>query len=888
MRDHLGRILRGASIAALLLLACPLAALAGTTGKISGRVLDPKKQPLMGVNVMVIGAPLGALTDDAGRYSILNVPAGTYTVKVSLLGYRAVTTTNVSVSADNTTRLDLELAEAPVAMQEVVVSARRPVVEVNRTSTLATVSRDEIKKLPVQELQDVVNLQAGVVEGHFRGGRAGEVQFQVDGVTVNNAYDNTTSLRLDRSLLEEVQVISGTFDAEYGQAMSGVVNAVLRRGTEKFQWDGEVLSGGFLYANGGRRVQDLLWRPAGTANFQLSLSGPTGLPKTTFLLSGAHKSFDDFAYATRAYTPATARGDSSRNPNNKVGQPDGDMSDIPLGQSREWAGIAKVTNRSFANMEFSYQAIANLSDTRRSAWTFHLNPDGRKTQRTVSVVHGLDFTQTLTKKLFYNLSLRQNYWDYHDWKYENVFDPRYDLYGPLASPTGSVDGAYVQGVDFSRFKQNTNAFVAKGAITNQVTSELQFKLGGEFQASRIRFGAPGSLEQTTVAGGNQAIVRKDLGPIPEYMPVFASVYGQEMVEWNDVTVRGGARFEFFDARSWLPSDLENPANSIAGAPQSTAKATSNKMTLSPRIGVSYPISKSAALFFAYGHFYQLPGLGQIFTNSDYSVLRDIQAGESNFDKGIMGNPDIRPEKTVQYQFGYKQAVTPDLGVEMNAFYKDIRDLLGVEFVSTYNAAEYARWTNVDFGSVVGFTVSVDQRAIGPFSVNADYTWQFAQGNTSDPRETATRAEAGEDARPRQIPFNWDQRHTFNLTGRYDQPDIMSLSVILRASSGQPYTPTVSTGGFGNGLETNSGRKPSGVTMDLRAEKQLRFSGFDVSAFGRVLNVFDAKYFNGGVFASTGSPYYSRFPGPDAGSLSDPTRLFAPRRIEVGFTFNRGS
>ncbi len=887
IRDHLGRILRGASIAALLLLACPLAALAGTTGKISGRVLDPKKQPLTSVNVMVIGAPLGALTDESGRFSILNVPAGTYTVKISLLGYRTVTTTNVSVSADNTTRLDVDLAEAPVAMQEVVVSARRPVVEVNRTSTLATVSREEIKKLPVQELQDVVNLQAGVVEGHFRGGRAGEVQYQVDGVTVNNAYDNTTSLRLDRSLLEEVQVISGTFDAEYGQAMSGVVNAVLRRGTEKFEWDGEVLSGGFLYTGGGRRIQTYDARPTGTVNLQLSVSGPTGLPKTTFLLSGAHKSFDDYAYATRVYTPAAAPGDASLNPDIKVGQPDGDGEKIPLGQSRSWDGILKLTNRSLRNIELSYQAIGNLSDTRRSAWAFHLNPDGRKTQRTVSVVHGIDYTQTLSKKLFFSVNLRQNYWDYHDWMYESPFDPRYDLYGPLKSPTGSVDGAYVQGVDFSRFKQNTNAFVAKGALTNQVTPELQFKLGGEFQAPRIRFGAPGSLELTTVAGGTQAVVRKDLTPIPEYLPVFASGYAQEMIEWNDLTIRGGARVEFFDARTWLPSDLANPANSISGAPQSVAEATSNKLTLSPRIGVSYPISKSAALFFAYGHFYQLPGLGQIFTNSDYSVLRDIQAGESNFDKGIMGNPDIRPEKTVQYQFGYKQAITPDLGLEMNAFYKDIRDLLGVEFISTYNAAEYARWTNVDFGSVVGFTVSVDQRSIGPIGLNADYTWQFAQGNTSDPRETATRAEAGEDSRPRQIPFNWDQRHTFNLTARYDQPDILSFSAILRAASGQPYTPTLDAG-FGNGLETNSGRKPMSVALDLRAEKQMRWSGFDVSGFARVFNVFDAKFFNGGVFSSTGSAYYSRFPAQDRGALADPTRLYAPRRVEVGFTFNRGS
>ena len=102
------------------------------------------------------------------------------------------------------------------------------------------------------------------------------------------------------------------------------------------------------------------------------------------------------------------------------------------------------------------------------------------------------------------------------------------------------------------------------------------------------------------------------------------------------------------------------------------------------------------------------------------------------------------------------------------FYKDIRDLLGVEFISTYNGAEYARLTNVDFGNVIGFTLALDHRRIGPLSLALDYTWQQALGNSSDPSETATRAAAGEDPRPRLVPFNWDQRHTFNLTAGLQQ------------------------------------------------------------------------------------------------------------------------
>ena len=167
-------VLRLSVIAALLLSLTGIpGALAGTTGKLSGRVLDKKNQPLVGANVAIPAARLGAATDADGRFVIIGIPPGTYEVKVSLLGYGPVAVQDVRVSADNTTPLDVALAEAPLLMKEVVVSAERPVVNLKLTSTIATVSREDLKTLPVQELQDVVNLQAGVVDGHFRGGRAG-------------------------------------------------------------------------------------------------------------------------------------------------------------------------------------------------------------------------------------------------------------------------------------------------------------------------------------------------------------------------------------------------------------------------------------------------------------------------------------------------------------------------------------------------------------------------------------------------------------------------------------------------------------------------------------------------------------------------------------------
>jgi outer membrane receptor protein involved in Fe transport len=253
----------------------------------------------------------------------------------------------------------------------------------------------------------------------------------------------------------------------------------------------------------------------------------------------------------------------------------------------------------------------------------------------------------------------------------------------------------------------------------------------------------------------------------------------------------------------------------------------------------------------------------------------------------MGNPDIEPEKSVQYEFGYKQALSENFGFEVNLFIKDIRDLLGSEFINTYNDATYARLANVDFGSVGGVTVALDHRRLGPASIAVDYTWQRARGNSSDPYETAARADAGEDPRPVVLPLNWDQRHTLNMTLAFAKPDVYTVSAVLRATSGQPYTPQVELGGFGYGLGRNSASKPIGVLVDVRAERSFRWGRARLGLFGRIFNLFDSRYFNGAVFASTGSPFYSRFPIPDQVALADPTRFYGPRRVELGIVVRTG-
>lgn len=853
-----------------------------TPGRLAGRVVDTNNEPLIGANVLLLGTMMGAAADANGNYFILNIPPGTYNVRVSSIGYQTVTTQDVLLSANQTTTLNVTLDDETIEIDEVTVVAERPLVDTRQTSSVAILGRDDITRLPVQELNEIVNLQAGVIDGHFRGGRIGEVQYQVDGVTINNPYDNSASLRLDRSILEEVQVVSGTFDAEFGHAMSGVVNAVLRTGSESrldygFEsYFGEFISPGDIDLF--PHIDNV--RPGTIQNHQFNISGPLPLPRTTFLFNLRYYQNRNYFHGERRFIP-TDSSDFEQG----IFTGTGDAGIVPMAPFEEWSLMGKVTNRAIRNMQFSYQAITNMVEQKYYNHAFRLNPDGMRTQNRFSIVHGVDFTHTLSNRVYYNFSLRQNYFDYVDYVFEDVYDPRYLEAGPPKGDRNYELGAFVQGVDLGRFIQQTDSYIAKAALTAQVTNQHLIKFGGEFQTSNIKFGQPGVLVTTTVDGVETLIPRVDHPDYPGvqvYYPYSIAAYVQDRIEWQDLLIRVGLRFEFFDANATVPSDLQNPANSIEGAPQSYPRSTTTKATWAPRVGVSYPVTDRASIFFSYGHFYQMPGLGNMYSNSDYSVLEELQAGGITY--GVLGNPDLKPEFTSQYEFGFKSEITPFLGLDVSLFYKDIRDLLGVEFVSTYAAAEYARLTNVDFGNVTGAAISFVYRGFDFVNATLDYTFQMTEGNSSDPRETATRAAAGEDPRPRLVPLNWDQRHTLNATVSLYKPNNYSITSIVQFGNGMPYTPTVGSG-FGAELETNSARKPSFVLVDIRAEKHLSIAGIDFNIFARIFNLFNARTVNGFIFADTGSPFYSLNPVGNAALLTDPSRFHQPRRVEIGISFN---
>ena len=209
-------------------------AFARSNGKVAGTIKDKKTgEPLIGCNVVLVGTMMGAATDLDGRYSILNVPPGTYTLSVTLVGYAPTKIQEVKVNIDLTTTIDVQLTDTVLDLgQEVVIIAERPLVRKDQTAKTAVIGRDELSALPVSEFSQVLNLQAGFVAGSLRGGRSGEVAYWIDGVPVTDVYDGSQVVEVNKNLVQEVQLVSGAFNAEYGQAMSGIVNIATREGGE--------------------------------------------------------------------------------------------------------------------------------------------------------------------------------------------------------------------------------------------------------------------------------------------------------------------------------------------------------------------------------------------------------------------------------------------------------------------------------------------------------------------------------------------------------------------------------------------------------------------------------------------------------------------------------
>ena len=264
---------------------------AQTTGKISGKIVDADQNtPLIGVNIIIPQTQKGTSSDQDGYFNIINVSPGKYTLKIMMIGYESLTIEDVIVSVNRTTSLDLKMNQSVLESDEIVIYASKLSRKKDQTSTVKNISSEEMELLPVENISDVVNMQAGIVAGHFRGGRSDEVNYMIDGVPVNDAFGGVAAVStLEVESVKDLEVITGTFNAEYGNAMSGVVNAVTKNGSNIF--NGSINTGYSTYITDNKRNGEKVFiglDPFGinsNSDLRFNISGPIKKDRLFFFIN---------------------------------------------------------------------------------------------------------------------------------------------------------------------------------------------------------------------------------------------------------------------------------------------------------------------------------------------------------------------------------------------------------------------------------------------------------------------------------------------------------------------------------------------------------------------------------------------------------------------------
>jgi outer membrane receptor protein involved in Fe transport len=879
------------------------AALAGTTGKIAGKITDAKSgEPLFGINVGVTGTKSGGSTNTDGEYFILNIPPGTYTLRASAIGYTPVTINDVKVMVDQTTRIPIVLSTEAVQFGDVLVTASRPIVQKDLTSTTASVSGDQIAALPLEDVASVVNLQAGVVDGHFRGGRSNEVKYMIDGVSVNDVFSGGFSMQAEVNSIAEIQVLSGTFNAEYGEALSGVVNQVTKVAGDGYSGEVSGYTGGYMSDRTGLFTMKPASKFLGflpdlyskVSNLQGSLSGPVpgsdGMFK--FFASGRYLNDGGTIYGKRKFNPSDSSNFSDNDPGRWYVGSTGDNESVSMNYSKRFSLQGKLQARVGSGKGIVVQGFYQKNDYRSYDHAFRLNPDGDYTQHQQSLLLSGSYTHVFSDAAFLDLSLSNYNTRYSEYVYENPLDPRY--VNPVRLQDAGGNSFLTGGTQNWHFSHTTNTATARLDLTSQLTAVHQVKGGVEMQIHTLDY------EDYQVHIDANSGFRPQL-PVPgsfdfnQYRnhPRQLAVYLQDKIELDYLVVNAGLRFDYFqpDGMTIVNADsvsaLDDMQPPFSG---SLFKKARVKSQISPRLGISYPITERGAVHLSYGHFFQIPAFSFLYKNPSFRI--PLTGNYPEFVGNTIGNADLEPQRTTMYEIGLQQELTPSIGVTITGYYKDIRNLLGLEIHIKNDFKKFGQYVNRDYGAVRGITLSFEKRLTDGFGATVDYTYQVAKGDASDPNDDYNKAQASPPIESNRVlvPLSWDRRHSVNATMTLGTPGDFIASFIARAGSGLPYTPSLVN--QRTGLE-NSDNRPAFYNVDFYCTKEFTISGFKVSAFLKIYNLFDTAN-ELDVFGDTGRAGYTleltreQSIPRGANTLQEyytrPDFYSAPRQVVIGGSF----
>ncbi len=848
--------------ASFVFLILSAATLFASGGEIVGTVIDKSTgKPLPFANVIIVGTNMGSAADENGEYRIARIPSGIYSVEARYVGYKAVKFEKVNVLVNRITTLDFELPPESLIGEEVVIQAERPAVDLEVASSAKVITSEEVKNMPiVTNVKDLVALQSGVVKVgediHIRGGRSDEVLYLIDGVPAKNPVTGINSINIDINQIEQVEIITGGFDAEYGNANSGIINIITKSGREKYTAD-IVMKGDQIFN-----------RPTST-NYNyayVGISGPfdpfkwIGLPGNSGFTLAANFDMDDTYY--------------------KIGGGYGTTDFLFMNISNR-----QVSNYSI-NGQFNYQPIKSLrikingqfdqGSYKGFNWAWSKTPENlpisfNKTNK-ISVL----INQTLTKNSFYNLNFSYTLgesktsllgldspieafsYQYQYYDYDGNPIPEDQIEDILENNPSLIDFSKTE-ANYQRppiaKDNNYDGFIDEGEYSNYYKNEYQsyyldldythfigvhkIKAGIDFNLDNIK-----NLE---INDYGQFYPERDTipGAWPEYGASrwyfndkiwSGSFYAQDRINYAGMFLNLGLRGDLYGH-----GDIVNDPDFIRQFNNATGLEVDGfdkvKLVLSPRLGLSIPANKDTKLFFNYGYFIQKPSFGELYRDP--------------FLSSVIGNPDLDPRKSINYEVGMETEFIKNYVLNIKLYGRDYAGDIG--YKETDTNPRRVIYQNTGFGSARGFEVEFRKIYSDFFSFTVNYTYLLARGFDLTALDNY---DQGSTVPPsvREQRVGWDVNHNLKVMFNFEilenhQLDVFGMKLsdfglyfLMTSNFGIPYTPIIPNAIY---VEPNSATGPGQFYLDATLYKGFKIGATRFVLFAEAKNLLNVRNVNMG-------------------------------------------
>ena len=822
---------------------------AQTTGKISGSIYDmDTNEPIIGANVIILDTGIGTASDVDGSYYIINLSPGLYNLKVDYIGYETKILKDINVSVNRTSQHNISIQQSAIEGAIVEVTVDAVSIKKDQTSTVKNVSSDQIEILPVEDIGSIISMQAGVVAGSFRGGRSTEVTYLVDGMKVDEGFGGEgQAVTVEPETVSEIEVITGTFNAEYGKAMSGVVNQITKSGSNNFEISLNAGYANYFSSNSNIFIGIDEFSLNRNLDSRFQISGPILKNKLFFLVNYRTLDNRNHLNGINYFEVDDSSNYSSDNSNDWFSEHSGDSSFVPMNKSLNQSVMSKLLFKYSDKLKTSFLYTSNSDEWHPYNHAFKFNVNGMAFSSRSSSLYAFQTNYMLNNSIF--MDLKYSFMEYSSgyYVYENPLDSRYVSGQYFQSAPGFFTGGQEKSHS-SRVTQDNNI---KFDLTWQINKNHNFKTGIDFINHNIKnhfytiledpdeeVYTPFIFQDTTLTTFND---------IFDVSPSELSFYMQDKMEFDAMVINFGIRYDRFNPNTLYPSEYRNPLNLINAADTSIYLDAKTQNQISPRLGLAYQVADEAVLHFSYGHFFQMPPFYAMYNRSDWLVpLGDFQT--------IMGNPNLSAEKTIKYEIGIWQRLNRYTGLDINLYYKDIYNLLGTRTITTFNNVKYGLYSNKDYGNVRGVELKLDF-LYDNLTAFVNYTLQFTRGIADNPAYAFTREGNGQDPINRLIPMSWDQRHTFNISIGYNKKEYgVTSTCYYNSGTTYSFSPIGESNISSLNLLPNNSYKPSNISVDLRSYLTvLSTKNFSARITLSIYNLFD-RLNEYSVYSDTGRAY----------------------------------